>query len=45
MENLDIEITPNFPYEIDPATAEELGAFREDAIFQEDVEEAIEGEA
>ena len=42
IENL--EITPNFSYEVDPETAEELGAFIEDAIFQEDVEEATEGE-
>ncbi|MCT7910719.1 hypothetical protein N5912_02650 [Arcobacter lacus] len=43
IENL--EITPNFSYEVDPETAEELGAFEEDAISQDDVEEAIEGEA
>ncbi len=41
---LELEITPNYPYEVEPLTAEEMGAFIEDALFIEDIEEAIEGE-
>ncbi|MFA6760278.1 MAG: hypothetical protein WCR69_04460 [Sulfuricurvum sp.] len=40
-----LPITLGFGYEVDPIEAEELGAFVEDAIDFEDVEEAIEDEA
>lgn len=39
-----LPIVPGFGYEVDPDEAEELGAFIEDAIDFEDVEEAIEDE-
>lgn len=38
----EFEITPNFAYVVDPITAEEMGAFKEEAIFFVDIEEAIE---
>lgn len=38
----EFEITPNFGYTVDPITAEEMGAFKEEAIFFVDIEEAIE---
>ncbi len=41
----DLEITGNFGFEVEPLVAEEMGAFTEDALFFEDVEEAIEGES
>ncbi|MCV3371733.1 hypothetical protein L8T99_06935 [Campylobacter lari] len=38
----ELETIPNFSYEVDPLTAEELGAFEENALNKEDVEEGIE---
>lgn len=41
----DLEITGNFGFEVEPLIAEEMGAFIENALFFEDIEEAIEGES
>lgn len=41
----ELPITPGYGYEVDAQEAEELGAFQEEALSQEDVEEALEDEA
>ncbi|MBZ7936333.1 hypothetical protein H2279_06815 [Campylobacter sp. B0100352/1] len=38
----ELEIIPNFSYEVDPLTAEELGAFEENALNEKDAKEGIE---
>lgn len=38
----EFDITQNFGFTVDPITAEEMGAFVEEAIFFVDIEEAIE---
>ncbi|WP_442765286.1 hypothetical protein [Sulfurospirillum cavolei] len=40
-----LPLTPGYGYEVTPIDAEELGAFEEEAITKEDVEEAVEDEA
>jgi hypothetical protein len=40
-----LPLTPGYGYEVDPQEAEELGAFQEEALSQEDVKEALEDEA
>lgn len=42
---LELPLTPGYGYEVDPQEADELGAFEEEAITQEDVEDAVEDEA
>lgn len=43
MENFkELEIIPNFSYEVDPLIAEELGAFEEKSLSEEDAKEGIE---
>lgn len=38
----ELETILNFSYEVDPLTAEELGAFEENALSEEDAKEGIE---
>ncbi|EKT0455030.1 hypothetical protein QDH62_001696 [Campylobacter jejuni] len=38
----ELETIPNFGYEVDPLEAEELGAFKENALSEEDAKEGIE---
>lgn len=40
-----LPLTPGYGYEVDPQEADELGAFEEEALSQEDVKEALEDEA
>ncbi len=41
----DLPLTPGYGYEVEPQEADELGAFEEEALSKEDVEEALEEEA
>ncbi|HDX6281768.1 TPA: hypothetical protein RPW15_000176 [Campylobacter fetus subsp. venerealis] len=41
----ELDLIPGYGYEIDPELAEELGAFKEDAILEYDIKEAIEDES
>lgn len=41
----ELPLTPGYGYEVDPQKADELGAFKEEALSQEDVKEALEDEA
>lgn len=40
----DLETIPSFSYEVDPITAEELGAFEENALSEEDAKEGTENQ-
>lgn len=42
---VELPLTPGYGYEVDPLEADELGAFKEEALSQEDVKEALEDEA
>ena len=41
----ELDLIAGYGYEIDPKLAEELGAFKEDAILDDDVKEALEDES
>lgn len=42
---LDLNIVAGYGYEVDPQIAEDLGAFREDAIPFDEIKEATQDEA
>lgn len=41
----ELDLTPGYGYEVDPESAEELGAFEEDALNDDDAKDAIEDES